>query len=235
MPRSTRPYSIKATFLLCAAILGLGSGADRAADASESIPLPARTGAVVEKGALLIASESMQDPRFRQSVILLVSHSPRGGTLGFVINQPTEHQLSTESLGAPQESAEEAVVYYGGPVELNQLALLFECESPGAARSVKPGLCVAVSRSEIGDALARREGDARMRVYAGYAGWSPGQLAAEIVRGGWRVSPFAPGVVFSDTPESLWRDLKPPSTPRGSIVVDGRDPNAPTPAYGSAG
>jgi hypothetical protein len=71
-------------------------------------------------------------------------------------------------------------------------------------------------------------------VYAGYAGWSPGQLDSEIMRGGWRVSPFTPGVVFSETPESLWRDLKPPTTPGGGLIVRGSAMNTRLTARDSA-
>ncbi|MFG2137064.1 YqgE/AlgH family protein [Streptomyces sp. NPDC048650] len=44
-----------------------------------------------------------------------------------------------------------------------------------------------------------------LRIFAGYAGWGPGQLEDELVEGAWYVVESEPGDVSSPDPEQLWR------------------------------
>jgi putative transcriptional regulator len=46
-----------------------------------------------------------------------------------------------------------------------------------------------------------------MRIYAGYAGWSGGQLENEIRRGDWYVVASESRDAFSVAPEGLWSDV----------------------------
>ncbi|NHA68816.1 YqgE/AlgH family protein, partial [Phycicoccus flavus] len=46
---------------------------------------------------------------------------------------------------------------------------------------------------------------AGLRIFAGYAGWSPGQLEGEIDTGSWYVVESEHEDVFTDSPAGLWR------------------------------
>jgi putative transcriptional regulator len=46
-----------------------------------------------------------------------------------------------------------------------------------------------------------------LRIFAGYAGWGPGQLEKELSEGAWYVVESEPGDVSSPSPERLWRSV----------------------------
>ena len=139
-------------------------------------------------GRLLVATPLLGDPNFRRTVVLVVEDEPEEGTLGVVLNRPTEVPVGqvleswTELVTGP------SVVFRGGPVAPNSaLALAIV---PGDAEPVGwralDGSAV-MSRVGLVDLDAPPQllagGIASLRVFAGYAGWGPGQLQAEIDEG----------------------------------------------------
>ncbi|HSH40922.1 MAG TPA: YqgE/AlgH family protein [Arenicellales bacterium] len=154
-------------------------------------------------GVLLVASEQMADPRFNRSVVLLVEHD-RTGSWGLIINKPTDIGVA-EIAPSVAAGAEGATVYFGGPVQVNQLRVLYRDGKTGGGATGLPG----VRWSGSVDVLSRhlQADPLRARIYAGYAGWAPGQLDFELAHGGWRLIEGRAGNVFSDEPEQLWRRL----------------------------
>lgn len=49
------------------------------------------------------------------------------------------------------------------------------------------------------------EAKSRLRLYSGYAGWTAGQLAAEMRTGSWIIGPADADSVFTREPMALWR------------------------------
>lgn len=155
-------------------------------------------------GVLLVASERMADPRFNRSVVLLIRHD-RSGSWGLIINKPTGVRVA-EVVPSIETDGGGSNVYFGGPVQVDQLRLLYRDEARSdAAATGLPGVHWSESREELEQRLAQDPG--RVRVYAGYAGWAPGQLAFELGHGGWRMIEGRAENVFSDEPERLWRRL----------------------------
>ena len=85
----------------------------------------------VERGALLVASPSLKDPHFRQSVVLIVEHG-NGGTLGLVLNRSTKVLLSEALPDLTVLKGSTHRLFAGGPVEPNRLLLLFRLKEPPA-------------------------------------------------------------------------------------------------------
>src|SRR6266568_8489639 len=161
-------------------------------------------------GRLLVATPLLGDPNFRRTVILIVEDEPEEGTLGVVLNRPTEVQVGqvleswTELVTGP------TVVFKGGPVSPNSalaLALAQGEEEPLGWRSLDGSSLM--SRIGLVDLEAPPEllagGITSLRVFAGYAGWGPGQLQAEIEEGAWYVIPAEPADAFAAEPERLWQ------------------------------
>lgn len=155
-------------------------------------------------GKFLIASRGLLDPNFSRTVVLLVAQNDEGA-LGIVINRPTQVKLGqmVEDLENADERPE--TVWVGGPVAHWQLVLLFKADFQAEdTESVLDGVYFSGSRVVLEELL---EGDLEFRIFAGYAGWSPGQLEHEIARGSWHVLPGDPEVIFDNEPESLWEEL----------------------------
>jgi putative transcriptional regulator len=163
-------------------------------------------------GRLLVATPLLGDPNFRRTVVLIVEHEEIQGTLGVVLNRPTAVEVSQVLDQWTDLTSEPSVVFRGGPVAPSSalaLALIPGSDEPigwraldGAPALARLGLLdLDTPPKLLGPAITS------MRVYAGYAGWSPGQLEAEIDEGAWYVLSAEPGDVFVPEPELLWRQV----------------------------
>ena len=96
----------------------------------------------VGKGVLLVASPSLDDPNFRESVVLVVEHGPEG-TVGLILNRSTKVLLSEVLPDLTVLKGTSYRLFAGGPVEPTGLLLLFRLkEPPSDARSVFDGVYV---------------------------------------------------------------------------------------------
>ncbi len=161
-------------------------------------------------GRLLVATPLLGDPNFRRTVILIVEHEETEGTLGVVLNRPTQIPVGRVLEQWTGLVTDPSVVFKGGPVAPTSplaLALVPGKEEPVGWRALDG----APSLARLGlldlDTPPRLLAPAiqSLRVYAGYAGWSPGQLQAEIDEGAWHVITAEPGDIFAASPDTLWR------------------------------
>jgi putative transcriptional regulator len=160
-------------------------------------------------GRLLVATPVLADPNFRRTVILVVEHEAEEGTLGVVLNRPTDVPVDRVLDAWSDLVTGPSVVFKGGPVAPNSalaIGLVPGSDEPlgwhsldGAAAISRLGL---VDLDAPPDLLAPAIN--RLRVYAGYAGWAPDQLKAEIDEGAWYVVPAEPADVFAGEPGELW-------------------------------
>lgn len=159
------------------------------------------------KGLFLIAEASLRDPNFRETVILITHHNATG-TMGVVINRPTTTPLS-HLLEDHEDLAEMAdTLHLGGPVDRGVLLLLVRSLArPDHADHVFDHVYVSQSLDVLIDALKSDDPNTAVRLFSGYAGWAPGQLADEITRGSWRVVPADPSVLFDRDAEVIWREM----------------------------
>ncbi len=161
-----------------------------------------------QAGMFLIAGPNMPDPRFRETVILLVSHSWMG-TQGLIINRKTKASLS-EMLDEPEnENAKAHPVYFGGPVGLGKMVFLVRHDkSLEQARPVLEDIYLSGAPTLLEQMLPHKS-EQELRVYIGYSGWGPGQLEAEMERGDWHLLPANSEPIFSPNPDSVWPELNP--------------------------
>lgn len=159
-------------------------------------------------GRLVVATQGLVDPNFSHTVVLLLDHDA-DGAFGVVLNRPGAAPV-TEAL-APWAAltAEPPVLFTGGPVQQDGVLALgrLRVDEPGSAMPSAGQLRLAgVELVELtGDpalGAARYRG---IRLFAGYAGWGPGQLEAELADGGWFVVDTEPTDVLTADPGALWR------------------------------
>jgi putative transcriptional regulator len=165
-------------------------------------------------GKFLVAKSKLQDPNFRQTVVLLVQHDDNGA-FGLVVNRP----VPVKELPCP--------VYAGGPCETEGLFLLHghpEWTEPELAadnddqpaKEVAPG--IFLGDSSCAEKIENLKGDdPRVRMIAGYAGWGPGQLEGELAEGVWSLTAATGKLLFDVPAKQLWQHLKPPSIPEPSL------------------
>lgn len=163
-------------------------------------------------GRLLVATPLLGDPNFRRAVVLIVEHEAVEGTLGVVLNRPTKVGVGQVLEQWTELATRPSVVFRGGPVAPNSalaLALVPGKDEPLGWRALDGAPALARLGLLDLDAPPRLLAPAiqSLRVYAGYAGWSPGQLQAEIDEGAWYVVGAEPGDVFAAEPEQLWRTV----------------------------
>jgi putative transcriptional regulator len=199
--------------LVVAPYVGEGSSGGQGTRASRELlgieaPLkPLGTEFDLSKGKFLVASRKLRDPNFAQTVVLLLEYD-RDGALGLVINRPTELKLSRllPDITALQERADP--VYYGGPVSPTQmLVLLRSSNQPEGAHPVFENVYVSSNRTALERLIEDPESEEKFRVYAGYAGWTSGQLDGEVSAGGWHVFEADAEAVFDKEPSGIWPDL----------------------------
>lgn len=166
-------------------------------------------------GRLIVATPELDDPNFRTTVVLLLEHDA-DGSLGVVLNRPTEVALtdalaSADDLGGPgllgAAATAPQVVFVGGPVQPNAVVTLGWADGtdqPDDFQIVFDTVgVVKMDPSDSGVADRLRA----VRLFAGYAGWSPGQLEDEIERGSWFVVPAQPEDVVTADPGALWAEV----------------------------
>jgi putative transcriptional regulator len=155
------------------------------------------------RGKLLVASPALVDPNFARTVVLITEHGDEGA-MGMVLNHPSDTDLS-EIAPELAEAAGDGPIYVGGPVQPDVLVLVAEFSDPEVAAwivAADVGLVSAdVEIEDLGPALRRG------RAYAGYSGWGPGQLEAEMDVDSWIVEAPLPRELFPDDPETLWSDV----------------------------
>jgi putative transcriptional regulator len=156
------------------------------------------------RGKLLLASPTLVDPNFRRTVVLITEHSEEGA-MGLVLNHPSDAAVNdaVPELAWLAEDPDDEAVFVGGPVTPGGVMVLAEFAEPAAA-AVTVMDNVGFVPGDVEDEEEFAAGLLRRRVFAGHAGWGPGQLEAELEEDSWIVEDARPDDVFVDEPEELW-------------------------------
>jgi putative transcriptional regulator len=158
-----------------------------------------------DRGFFLVAKPNLLDPNFRRAVVL-VANAPDGGTLGVIINRPTEQSLAKILPGNPTLARFTEPLYFGGPVERVGLFAVFRAQTPpGQSFPIGNGVHLALQPPTVEQLLLKPP--EQVRFYNGYSGWAPGQLANELARGDWWVFDADPDTVFRKDTSTLWEEL----------------------------
>jgi putative transcriptional regulator len=160
------------------------------------------------KSILLVARKNLPDPFFRDSVVLVTQSAGRAPT-GVIVNRPTEVPLSRVLPDIERLRSRDDRLFFGGPVMREQLVAVFRAAAPPtAAIEVLDGVYMSSSRELLRELLGRENPVEGLRVFAGHAGWAPGQLEAEVARGDWYLAAADARTVFETKPERLWQELE---------------------------
>jgi putative transcriptional regulator len=169
---------------------------------------------------LLVATPALFDPNFAGAVLLICQHD-EDGALGLVLNRPSSAPAADFLPAWAPMLVDPAVVFVGGPVQ--QETAIGLCRSD----LVMPDLDEGFVRVSVGLALVdlslspdELSDERPLRVFSGYAGWSPGQLESEVEEGAWFVVPTEAGDALTEDPLGLRRRVLRRQQTRVSIFAD---------------
>ncbi len=157
------------------------------------------------RGQLLLDGGKLFGSFFHRTVVLICQHDTEGA-FGLVVNRPADSKVSDALVAHLPDSLREQSLYLGGPVQPTALSFLYtDSYIPDA--SVIPNLELGHSLDalvELGESMSSTQ---QIRVFAGYAGWSAGQLDDEMKRGAWLTHPASIELVFYTPPVDLWKNI----------------------------
>jgi putative transcriptional regulator len=152
-------------------------------------------------GKLLVSSPSLLDPNFRRTVVLMTHHDEEGA-MGLVLSRPSPLSVA-DTVPNLADLPGADCIYVGGPVQTDVIVALVELDEPDD--EVPPII------GNVGYLPGEGDTDeleiARVRVFAGYSGWGPGQLEQEMAEPSWIVVRAEPDDVFAPDPDELWRTV----------------------------
>jgi putative AlgH/UPF0301 family transcriptional regulator len=183
----------------------------------------------VRPGSLLAAMPALTDPTFAGTVVYVLDHSD-SGTLGVVLGRPSQVEIRDVLPGWCDLAVDPGVFHVGGPCETDTAL----CLALSPAAGVDPGGPLRRVAGDVylvdldSDPVDLEEEITGLRVFAGYAGWSPGQLATEIAEGAWACVPGRPDdVVGAHAGPDLWRGVMGRQTGRLAVLSTApADPSA---------
>ena len=149
-------------------------------------------------GRLLVASPRLVDPNFVRTVVALLNHDEQGA-MGLVINRPSDVPVADHLPEWTEHLALPPVVFSGGPVEPSVAIGLRQSYEDGPRATPLTGVAMVNFSEEEAE-----EPRGNVRVFAGYAGWGPGQLEDEVEEESWIVVAGFATDVFSQAPDGLW-------------------------------
>lgn len=167
-------------------------------------------------GKLLVAHPGLLDPNFVKTVILVSAHSDSDGALGVVINRPTGQTLGDLRDEFRIGPLADVPVYFGGPVNEDQMILAAWRWVPedGIFR-----LYFGIS-PEKAESMLFSEPGIQLRGFAGYSGWSGGQLEGELAENAWIVSPIDGALIDDREGVALWREIVGSHGPELAFLAD---------------
>jgi putative transcriptional regulator len=170
------------------------------------------------KGKILLDGGLLRGSFFHRSVVLICQHDSEGA-FGLVLNQHSPKSVGEMVLADLPENLKEQPLFLGGPVQPGALSYLHtDVFLPNA--NVLPKLSLGHSLDTLVDIGTSFSSTQQVRIFAGYAGWSPGQLEEELARKAWVTHPASVELVFDAEPESLWKKILRQKTWEHRLLAD---------------
>jgi putative transcriptional regulator len=171
------------------------------------------------KGQLILDKGKLHGSFFHRTVILVCQHDT-DGAFGLVLNRSTKNKVGEAVVANLPDTIKEETLYLGGPVQPQALSFLHsDTFLPDA--NVLPDLSLGHSLDSLMELGESFSATLRVKIFAGYAGWSPGQLEDEMKRDTWMTHPASLDLEFHPKPEQLWQMILRQKGWKYRIVADG--------------
>lgn len=157
------------------------------------------------KGQFLLDGGQLAGSYFHRTVVLICQHDPEGA-FGLIVNRPSEKKVGEALVADLPDNLKEQLLFLGGPVQPQAMSYLHADDFLPDA-SVLPNLNLGHSLDQLIELGGSFSATQRVKVFAGYAGWSPGQLDDEMKRGAWLTHPASVPLIFNEDGQNLWSRL----------------------------
>ena len=157
------------------------------------------------KGRLLLDGGNLRLSFFHRTVVLICEHNAEGA-FGLVLNRSAGNKVGEVLVADLPEALKDSPLFLGGPVQPTALSFLHSDNFLSDA-NVFPNLSLGHSLDdllEVGESFSPVK---KVKLFAGYAGWSPGQLEDEMKRKSWLTYPASLELVFETPPDQLWQKI----------------------------
>jgi putative transcriptional regulator len=173
------------------------------------------------QGQLLLDGGKLHDSIFHRAVVLICQHDA-GGAFGLILNRPAGSKVGDAVVANLPQAVKEQPLFIGGPVQPGVLSFLHsDLFVPHA--NVMPELNLGHSIETLMDLSESYSPTQKLRLFAGYAGWSAGQLEQEMARKDWLIHPATVDLVFKSEPAQLWKEILRQKDPTLRWLADSPD------------
>ncbi len=157
------------------------------------------------KGRLLLDGGGLSGSFFHRSVVLICEHNAEGA-FGLVLNRSAGNKVGEVLVADLPIALKDSPLFLGGPVQPTALSYLHSGGFLPDA-NVFPNLALGHSLDDLLEISESFSPVKKVKLFAGYAGWSPGQLEMEMKRKSWLTFPGSLELIFDTPPEQLWQTI----------------------------
>ena len=162
------------------------------------------------KNYFLVATKKMTDPRFKNTVIIMLENDEKGAW-GLVINKP----LGSIPLGTLIDKSKDATikqkelynvkipVYWGGPVNESKILILHSQEYKNETTINFKNISISSDYNILFE-IANNKGPKKNLVIVGISSWGEGQLEGEMEKEGWTLSEINLNLIFEMDNAEKW-------------------------------
>jgi putative transcriptional regulator len=173
------------------------------------------------QGQLILDGGKLEGSFFHRSVVLICQHDAQGA-FGLILNRVTENKVGQQLVANLPEQLMEQPLFIGGPVQPQALSFL-HTDTFLSDANVMANLNLGHSIDALVDLGESFSPTQQIKLFAGYAGWSPGQLEQEMARQDWLVHPASIELVFKVKPTQLWRQIMKQKDAGCQLLADAPD------------
>jgi putative transcriptional regulator len=155
-------------------------------------------------GALIISEPFNPEPNFKRSVVLISQHNSKG-TIGFIVNKPTQLKVHEALDDFPEI---DACIYWGGPLRLDSIYYIHTIKDLQGSHEIIDGIYWGGDYQQLKIMVESGEVNPdQIKFLAGYSGWHPKQLQQEINSSNWWITLADQYSILVEEPTVLWGNV----------------------------
>jgi putative transcriptional regulator len=171
------------------------------------------------QGQLLLDGGKLHGSFFHRCVVLICQHDEEGA-FGLVLNRSTKSKVGQALVANLSETIKDQTLFVGGPVQQGVLSFL---HSDAANGNVMSNLSLGHSLDALMDLGESNPAAAKLKLFAGYSGWTAGQLDNEMARKDWLTHPASLDLIFHPEPDQLWKTIIRQKDDRTRLLAESPD------------